>query len=218
MSKSDKGIVLETSPWRVEQLRVTVFPAPDFPVNADDLWNEVIPTPLEKKTSNAITQEQTVEGLYLGTRYLLTVSPLRIDWRIVTESQEEIGVFPTIGSLNETLTSFHEIVLRWLENLKISVERLAFGAILLQPTENYRESYERIKAYLPFEIRDTDSDLVFRINKRIYEPDAPSVCRLELDINTVSEFDLSEVSSSLPAVYQELVELGIEIAKEGAIQ
>lgn len=50
---------------------------------------------------------------------------------------------------------------------------------------------------------------------RVVETGTASACRLELDINTVPEFTGKLKKSMLPKLFQELVDLGVEISEHG---
>ena len=56
-----------------------------------------------------------------------------------------------------------------------------------------------------------------RAPKGIRQPKPKSMCRLELDINTIPEFDRALDKDVVPKIFIELVEAGNEIASEGDV-
>jgi hypothetical protein len=188
---------------------------------------------------------------------MLGVEPTRIDWLytpLVDEKQESEG-FLTIGPLHDAIGVFAPLMNRWFElETCPAVQRLAFGAVMLQPVQDQQTGYQRIMEYLPSVQIDTDnsSDFTYQINRKRNSRVIPGLsinrlsrwyvvgqqhisiqippalaqqslgpiyhaCRLELDINTVHEFQGEFRRGQLSSLFQELIDFAAEIANRGDI-
>lgn len=244
--------------WQAEILRLTAFPGPSARIVEPTWWADLAGEPPEAKSSRPRKGVQQEEGVFEGRKLVLVVEPTRIDWLFTPfdPQEREFDVVPTIGSFPESLDAFSQLMLRWFElGTCPSVQRLAFGAILLQPVEDRQTGYQQISAYLSSVRLDPEgsSDFSYQINRprdstsgipglRINRLSKWSVaawktgqfsvrptavqhflgqayfaCRLEMDINTVPDFQDELSREQLPQVFQGLVDLGREIVKEGDI-
>ena len=244
--------------WQVETLRLTAFPSPAAQVAEPTWWTDLVGEPPDTRISRPRMGGHQEEGPFRGGKLLLRVQPNRIDWSFTTaEDQErEVESFPTIGSFPESLEKFLPLMLRWFELEPCPpAQRLAFGAILLQPVEDRPAGYRQISPYLPSIRLDPEgsSDFSYQINRprdsisgitglrinrlskwsvatwravglsmeptRIgyFQSQEHYACRLELDINTVPDFQGELHREQLPRIFEELADLGKEIATEGDI-
>ncbi|HEY9669793.1 MAG TPA: hypothetical protein V6C91_23475 [Coleofasciculaceae cyanobacterium] len=242
--------------WQAESLRLTAFLSPSAQIGEQDWWKTLIGELPDSRLSQPRTGIQQEEGTFKDDRVegklILTIQPTRIDWQLVPPDIPDT-VFSTTGSLLDSLDSFLSLMLRWLENAP-QVQRLAFGASLLQIVNDYKEGSKRLSVYLPFNVEEDSSDLFYQINRprKSNSADIPNLMinrlskwnvvllasivvsssqpaqyisqpaqlavRLELDINTAADFSTALPAEQLPQIFQELVELGREITREGDIK
>jgi hypothetical protein len=102
----------------------------------------------------------------------LQVAPERIDWLLapLIEPSEEAGeelppTPPSAGPFTEALSSFLKLAIQWLQGCP-PVTRLAFGAILFQPTVDRRAGHVQLSKYLHSIDLDPDtSDFFYQINR-----------------------------------------------------
>lgn len=156
--------------WLLENARVTAFPAAGPEVAADRWWSELLTEPAEAKVTLPRVGRYEERGK-LGNGFLvLRAQSGRIDW-LLTVSQrralEEPGI-PSLGPFPEAIRGFLDATSRWLELPDIpQIQRLAFGATLVHPTESAAEAQNFLTPMLP-SLRiasEHTSDLTFQINR-----------------------------------------------------
>jgi hypothetical protein len=160
------------SEWQVEVLRLTGFPSPAAYVQPNSWWHELTNESPETRTSQLRTGGFKEEGAYGRGKLILAVEPTRIDWLLATVADEkpEAQGFRSLGQFTQTLESFQGLMERWFELTTFPLmQRLAFGAILLQPTESLQEGYRQLGIYLSNFVKidhERSSDFLYRINRR----------------------------------------------------
>jgi hypothetical protein len=92
----------------------------------------------------------------------------------------------TIGSFQDCLDSFLELMTRWFK-ISPSLRRLAFGVILALPVDDRKSGYELIANYLPNVKLDPvgSSDFLYQIN-RLRNSELVS----DLEINRLSKWSV----------------------------
>jgi hypothetical protein len=102
---------------------------------------------------------------------ILGFEPTRIDWLytpIVDEKQQSEG-FLTIGPLHDAISLFAPLMNRWFElDTCPTVQRLAFGTVMLQPVQDHQTGYRQLRQYLSSVQLDIDnsSDFLYQINRK----------------------------------------------------
>ncbi len=248
--------------WQAETLRLTAFPSSSAQVPDPTWWHDVVGEDPETRTSQPRQGKLREEGPLKDGKLILAVEPIRIDWLFGPSEKQQASLehFSTIGSFPEVLDIFIELMRHWFDlDTSPAVQRLAFGATLLQPVENQESGYQQLSIYLRSVHLDprNSSDFLYQINRRrdsqskipglkINRLSKWSVmqllqgqfslpisaelghsqistrlvnvaCRLELDINTIAEFQGELYREQLSEIFQELVKFGKEIASEGDI-
>jgi len=247
------------SDWEVNIVRATTFVGPDFNVHPEiSWWKQIVENEAEESRSRHSTGELVESGVFEGRRLVLDIKPGRADWRLTALAgppDELPEVLPTIGPLDDVLTSFLRLTGSWLDVCP-AVTRLAFGAVLVKPVTDRKTGYSAIATLLPKVDIDPEnsSDFLYQINRprpslsgisglilnrlskwsvlstillrvavgggggSIQDARQPQFfCRLELDMNTDSDFRGDFSKDNMGSVFQELVDLGREIAKKGDI-
>lgn len=153
--------------WKAESLRLTAFLSPSAQIGEEDWWKMLIGELPDRKTSQPKTGIQKQEGKFksekIDGQLVLTVQPSRIDWQIVPLDMPDSG-FPVIGLFLDSIDSFSELMLRWLQDAP-PLQRLAFGAVLNQNTVSSQEGYERLSNYLTFNLDKDSSEFLYQINR-----------------------------------------------------
>lgn len=244
------------STWQAINLRLTAFPSPAAQFAEPTWWSDLIGNAPEKRISKPKRLEQQEEGPFEGGNLILSVQPSRIDWVLTTLKEQERGQeLSVIGSFPVALDKYLKLVVSWLSSRMCPpLERLAFGAILLQPVEDRTTGYRQLSTYVHSVDLDPEgtSDFFYQINRpRESRSGIPGLrinrlskwsraglqdievtlapvprqtagpvrfaCHLELDINTAHEFRNELPQEQLSQIFQELVDLGKEIASKGDI-
>ena len=247
--------------WEVNTLRATTFVGPDFNVHPEiSWWTQVVENDAEESRSRRSVGELQESGVFEGKRLVLDIKPGRVDWNLSAlpgPPDELPEMLPTIGPLNDVLTSFLRLTSKWLDVCP-PASRIAFGAILIKPVPDRETGYSAISELLPtVEIDPENSfDFHYQINRPrtslsgitglrlnrlakwsvaatfrlqvgagvggrgvVHDAEQPRFfCRLELDMNTDSEFSEGFSRDNMRPVFHELVDLGRQIAEGGDIR
>ena len=181
--------------WQAESLRVTVFPTEDFQAEESDWWQELVGSQPDKRTKFPARGAYRDEGKIDDRVLRLEVERDRIDWHCGPVYQEaDIGSMKTLGEFVQSIEQFVKFLSDWLDPSSCPpVQRLAFGAILLQPADSRESGYKMLDSYLPSVSIDPhdSSELFYQINR-------PRRCSLDgLDnfrINRMSKWYLASLS------------------------
>ena len=258
MKKAMVAKLPDLAAWQSSTLRLTAFLGPTARVSENTWWADLIGKPPESRTIRQQKCEQNDQGPFEQGTIALNVNPARVDWLFLPKVDPETfeGNMPTVGSFPEVVDLFLKLMQRWLTPPMCPlIQRLAFGAILHQPTDRRPSGYALLNGYLPAVDVDpqNSSDLLYQINRPrqskcgiknllinrvskwsvasmqligIPADQAPSTkmlgpesfaCHVELDINTDKEFQNDLPREQLSIIFQELVDLGKEIARDGDI-
>ena len=157
-------------PWMIGLLRATTF-IPTLTMDGaiqNSGWDETVDVKLDDERINHQNGVKEQTGSLNGNRLVMVSQPSRVDWILeAVESPPDMPKIPVLGPLSAgMLDPFMNIVKNWLSKCK-SINRLAFGATLVIPTENARAGYVAIRPYLRnmrLDLQDT-SDFFYRINR-----------------------------------------------------
>ena len=152
--------------WQVENLRITAFPENNASVSVSALWKQYIgKKPDETRTQRGQLDARGIE--YKNGRIFLIEQPGRIEWRYLTKPDDDSLEFPIIGSLERELNVIADLSKEWLNSSDMfRLNRLAFGAVLLNPVESLHSGYENLREFLPFLNLDNLSDFNYQVNRR----------------------------------------------------
>jgi hypothetical protein len=180
--------------WRVETMRLTVFPAGVTDPATVTWWQDVAGVPSDSRTLQprlgALQEVGTIrDGLCNLT---LEVQPNRIDWAFtpVIGNVQRLDDFPTFANLQDGLALYREITSRWIATFR-NVNRIAFGAALIAPVESRRAGYEALTDYLPAVELDPEnsSDFSYQINRPRLARSVP-----DLQLNRLSRWSVVRLS------------------------
>ncbi|MDP1713897.1 MAG: hypothetical protein Q8L41_04050 [Anaerolineales bacterium] len=174
------------STWQAESLRVTCFPSSATELNTANWWQDVIGEQPENTVVRARDGFRQDEGTVNSRKVVLGIQPNRIDW--LMRPNEEGGEL-TIGSFQDSLDSFLELMSRWFK-ISPSLRRLAFGVVLALPVDNRKSGYELIANFLPNVKLDPigSSDFLYQINRTRNSQLSIS----ELEINRLSKWSVAK--------------------------
>jgi hypothetical protein len=175
---------IDLSAWQVESFRVTCFPSSTTKFSAENWWQDTIGEQPENTTVRVRDGFRQDDGHFNGRKVVLGVQPIRIDWLMVP-NEEEGQV--TIGSFEDSLASFLEMMARWFK-ISPALRRLALGTILALPVESRQTGYELLGNYLPNVKLDPigTSDFLYQINR----PRNSQVQISELQINRLTKWSV----------------------------
>ena len=142
----------------------------DHPITRPTWWTDLVGEPSENRIAQPRRGGQHEEGPFEGGKLVLRVEPTRIDWLFtpIGQREPELEGIPPVGPFPHLLDAFLRVMRRWFElETCPPVQRLAFGAILLQRVEDRQTGYRQIAAYLPSIQLDPEgsSDFSYQINR-----------------------------------------------------
>ena len=244
--------------WQVESLRLSVFLVDAINPVETRSWEPLFGNAPDELRIQQQQQLVTEEGPFLNGRLRAETRSNRFDWRFFPDPKNLPHELPILGSYADLESRFQDLMLRWLSNCPL-IHRVAYGGVLLLPTEGLPDAYRKLDRLLPAVQIDPEKtqDLTYRINRRrdsrcgveglkinrlstwsavqildavidipasghrppkvTQLPNSRSLCRLELDINTIPEFVGEFDKDLVPQIFIELISIGNEIASEGDI-
>ena len=154
--------------WQAQSLRLTAFPAKAEIETRPTWWKYLFGEPAEKITSQPKEFLHQEEGTLENSKFRLKIQPGRIDWELEVSPDlpGAIEGIPVIASFPKALNLVLPLLLRWLSVCPV-LQRLAFGAKLIQPVSGHAAGYRCLNKYLPHVQLDLESsDFMYRINRR----------------------------------------------------
>jgi hypothetical protein len=183
--------------WSPTAIRLTAFLSPNQDPIKQNWWEEIFTSPPENRNTKPRTLEQTDEGAFENGKVTLNLTQGRIDWLYnATESGTENFQFAMLGTFQENLDIFIEIVDKWFALPSLpSLQRLAFGTVLLHPVNSLVEGYDLLEGFLPSIKINTKnaSDFLFQINRP--RPSKTNISGLE--INRVAKWAVLSLNASI---------------------
>ena len=183
--------------WQAESLRLTAFTNEEAQPDRFKFWKDLVgqlPDVSNWQRKQGILRE---EGPFEDRKLISVVQPFRFDWLLAAgdreqeneeEEKQREGPILQVEPFDESLELFLPLMINWLEGSD-SINRIAFGAILLQPIKNRQDGYRRVGEYLPSLRLDPEgsSDFFYRINR----PRASKSGIPDLKINRLSKWSVA---------------------------
>ncbi len=190
--------------WQVDLVRVTAFygqVSEDARKGWSSWWTTLVGVPSEKtelRRRDAVLHEI---GPFKGGDLILGIQPGRIDWylRATDKMAERAEGSAELAFITpDAAKGFYDLILRWMKlDSCPGINRLAIGAILLQPVESRQAGYRKLGMYLhSIKLDQESSDFLYQINR----PRESRVGITGLGINRLCKWSvalLGEVSVSL---------------------
>jgi hypothetical protein len=152
--------------WGVDVARLSLFLSEPYPISDKD-WT-IVTGQEEADTRQAVPGGKRLSGAVPTGVMHMNATASRFD---VILTAAEIGEgeemqLPSVGPLDETFKSFLESTCRWIEKVKPSVTRIAFGSVLTCRTADREETYRLLGTLLKSLKVDPKNmrDLQFRVN------------------------------------------------------
>lgn len=174
--------------WEVAAFRFTAFLTPSGPPVSDTWWGEVVGEDPETTTERPKAGERKQEGPYGNGQLTLSVTLGRVDWvlgpKLPTEPPEG---FLVAGAFVQSCTRFTDLVDKWLTlDTCPSLQRIAIGAVLLQPVADRASGYRKLESYLPSVRLDCENSRGF-----LYQINRPRAGPIrDIKINRISKWSV----------------------------
>lgn len=172
--------------WQVESLRITVFPTDMAVVSAPKLWESVV-----GQEPDAIHFQRDVidarEIEFGNGRLVLAKQTDRIDWHNLSMQNNSDAVqLPIIGKLEEELNAFTDLAKAWfVSSESLSMNRLAFGAVLLRPVSTVEDGNLFLERILSSMNLDGVRDFNYQVNRRRKSQVDPGI-----EVNRLSKWNV----------------------------
>ena len=164
----DKATV--TGQLLVESVRLTAFVEPSLQLGEPTWWADLTGIEPEQRVSKPSRRELQETGAFGEQSLVLSIQPGRVDWFLTPSSPETpadiSGELRSTGPFPQVFGTFMVPMLRWLKNAP-ALNRLAFGAVLLEPVDDKQAGYKRLSEYLPTVQIDAagSEDFLYQINR-----------------------------------------------------
>ena len=173
--------------WQVEALRMTAFPSDINVVSVSRLWDLVI-----GQDPDAINVQRDVidarEIKFGNGRIVLAKQSDRIDLHYLSNPDANMDDWqlPIIGKLEEELNAFSKMATLLFDvSTMQSVNRLAFGAVLLFPVNAVEDGHLILEGMLPKMNLQNVRDFFYQINRR-----RTSTVDSGIEINRLSKWNI----------------------------
>jgi len=153
--------------WQAASMRVTVFPADAEETMRRDWWRDLFGEAAERISNKPM--QRTAEGRYKDYGLSIQVDPVRVQMVLAPRLNAEMELpkgLPTLSDFPTAIQTLSPLADRWLEKCP-AINRLAFGAVLVENKESLEVCYQRLGQYLPdVKIDPHARDFMYRINRQ----------------------------------------------------
>jgi len=233
--------------WLAQNLRLTAFPTHTCKIESIPKWEDTLGELPEQSNTQPKANILEETGKFGKGALSLKFVPGRIDWHYlpILPADKIAEGFPNIGQFVEAVELFKPLMVKWLESC-CPLTRLAFGSQIILPSENHKDAYILLNEYLhSVELDPNSTDFLYSINRirpsksgiqdleinrlsrwramkmvlkaESSESDPFFVVSIALDINTVQAKDVVISKEHTNTLFNELIEMAIEIAEKGDI-
>ena len=188
---TDKVLLYSFAPWDVESLRLSTF-HPERPAQPG-LWAELMGNNPESVNSRPREQVLREEGGANGNRLSVAYQNQRLDWIISPGPITSPDLQKPVILLDaDQATSLIEKALGVLTRSYRQVDRLAFGAILVQQVSDVAEGLSHLSQYLPhLDLENRGGpDFIYQVNRPRRSSYAPHVV-----VNRLAKWSLEHVQT-----------------------
>lgn len=181
-----------TSVWLAQTLRLTTYQLDPGPIeNQSSIWSQITGESPEEEQNRPKEGRFIQRGRVDGWTLDINGIPGRVDLLLNygdqnMEEDQTVTIFRA-GGYQEGIQVFRKIVEKWFE-VGPPTNRIAFGAVLVQPVNEFHAGFELIDTYLP-RIKDMytedSTDFLFQINRPRASKTIPG-----LKINRLSKWNV----------------------------
>ncbi len=171
---ASKEVMHETTPWQVIGLRLTAFLSQPPTQDNEALWRRVVEHQADHVTAPPAAGTKKNDGSFKQGRLTMQTHPGRADILLMAPAMNPLQAVlqpegsTVLGPLAQSLEDFVPMALGWLVDLGASVNRVALGATLDDPTSKDRpDAYRALGKYLHSLKLDAEnsSDFAYQINR-----------------------------------------------------
>ncbi len=184
--------------WQTESLRLSAFTLEPLAQTAS-FWEQLVGTPPEAVNHRPRERSMQEEGPHLTGRLSVQANPNRIDWRLSQDPAEGNKILTELLPALKIDMDMHDLLYR--------VNRRRHSRTI-EGVELNRLSTWSIASILEIRVEVQGSE-------RVESTVTGNVCRLELDVNTAPQ--PTQRIDDLAGIFEELVDLGNEIAAKGDV-
>jgi len=159
---------MELEAWQAQSVRLTAFPVKPEIELQQSWWKELFGQDPDNVTSQPKQLARLEEGSLDSGLMVLKIQPGRINWQYGArlDVAEALKQIPTVSNFPDILQLFTPLIEKWFA-ICPGLERMAFGAVLLQHVEGLPEGYKVLGEYLrDVRVDPQTSDFGYQINKR----------------------------------------------------
>ena len=150
----------------------------------------VSPETIDSRPRERILREQ---GGANGNKLLLVTQAQRLDWHLQPDPTPDhpLGTPPTLKASDQALPMLSKALDVTLQSVQL-VQRLAFGAVLIQQVSSLKEGMRHLSKYLPrMGLENQEGlDFIYQINRQRRSTDSTHV-----QINRLAKWQLEEFHS-----------------------
>lgn len=156
-----------TAPWRTEQLRLTAFPESGKAApHARNWWDAITGSPPDKITEEPRTGVVQLRGTLDGVSLLMRADD-RLDIRqLFVTPRTSLAALPLLA---DAIAPFTRLAVKWLSlETRPKIQRLAFGAVVIQPSIRIEDCRNVLDSCLPsIDMKTTElRDFLYQVNRR----------------------------------------------------
>ena len=184
--------------WHVENLRLTIFCTlpPTIPGTTHGLWERAMRIPPEDVVQRPRERSIREQGFEQGNTIRLVTQANRLDWSILPGPVTDpgTGISIMVVKASEQAISILHNALDVSIQVAQQVQRLAFGAVLIQQASSIYDAMTQLSNYLPhLDLENRGgSDFIYQINRPQRSPSAPHV-----RINCLTKWQLDQFQSGV---------------------
>lgn len=177
--------------WKVEGLRHSTFVQEPLKIAEISPWQSLFGTSPAERSTRSMEQLVKEEGPYLDGWLSVEARANRIDWRLGLNPSGVPQPLPVIGAYNQIQENFLNLMQEWSRTYG-SVQRLAYGAVLLLARNSLPDAYSTLNGFLDDVNIDAQNtrDFTYRINKRRISEKLPG----GMQINRLSTWSVVEIA------------------------
>ena len=192
MQETNRTNLFDFADWSSESLRLSIF---HLEAAVTGLWEKVVdagPESTDARPQQGIHREQ---GRVRGNQLLFVTQPQRIDWNLLPDPSmaRQAEDLPSLVDVGQAMPLLQRALRVSLNPLR-RVNRLAFGAVLVQSAPDLAEGWNQLAKELPdmgLETRPAGRDFIYQINRQRRSPSASHVT-----INRIARWTLEQFVTS----------------------
>lgn len=207
------------SRWKLENIRLTAFPAEPV-LDKNRHWKAVMGTEPEAHLDQSvrgdlysIAETPREDGGYISLR--IGPNGKRIDWLAGrVQGLEPAGESLIAGEVGAWVEVMQEIADAFAAKAEVEAERLAIGMVLLEPVDSRQEGYRRLGELLEgyVKVDPESSEFRYQINRPRQSKVREGIVNRVSDWSVARKTSLQEGTQSVRAVYNFMTRLALDMS------